>query len=49
VPNRYVLSFHPESPHPGMHTLKLKLANYPNLEITARRNYWAEDAATATQ
>jgi len=43
VPNRYVLSFHPESPRPGMHTLKLKLANYPKLEITARRNYWAED------
>ena len=44
VPNRYVLSFHPEAPHPGMHTLKLKLTNYSNLEITARRNYWAEDS-----
>lgn len=44
VPNRYVLSFHPEAPHPGMHTLKLQLKNYSNLEITARRNYWAQDA-----
>jgi VWFA-related protein len=44
VPNRYVLSFRPEAPHPGMHTLKLKLKDYPNLQITARRNYWAEDA-----
>lgn len=44
VPNRYVLSFRPDAPHPGMHTLKLKLENYPKLEITARRNYWAEDA-----
>jgi VWFA-related protein len=44
VPNRYVLSFRPEAPHPGMHTLKLKLTNYPNLEITARRSYWAQDA-----
>ncbi len=43
VPNRYVLSFRPEAPHPGMHTLKLNLTNYPNLEITARRNYWAQD------
>lgn len=43
VPNRYVLSFHPETPHPGMHTLKLKLNNYPKLDITARKNYWAED------
>ena len=46
VPNRYVLSFHPEAPHPGMHTLKLQLKNYSKLEITARRNYWAEDSAT---
>jgi VWFA-related protein len=44
VPNRYVLSFRPEAPHPGMHTLKLQLKNYSNLEITARRNYWAQDA-----
>jgi hypothetical protein len=28
-----------------MHTLKLQLKDYPNLEITARRNYWAQDAA----
>ena len=45
VPNRYVLSFRPGSPHPGLHTLKLQLKDYPNLEITARRNYWADDAA----
>jgi hypothetical protein len=46
VPNRYVLSFRPEDPHPGMHTLKLKLENYPTLELTARKNYWAEGGAT---
>ncbi len=45
VPNRYTLSFRPEAPHPGMHTLKLQLKDYPNLQITARRNYWVEDAA----
>lgn len=44
VPNRYVLSFHPEAPHPGLHTLKLRLKDYSNLEIIARRNYWAEDS-----
>ncbi|HZD75722.1 MAG TPA: VWA domain-containing protein [Acidobacteriaceae bacterium] len=46
VPNRYVLSFRPEAPHPGIHTLKLRLKDYPKLEITARRSYWAEDAST---
>jgi VWFA-related protein len=49
VPNRYVLSFRPEAPHPGMHTLKLKLKDYPNLQITARRNYWAEDAGAENE
>jgi VWFA-related protein len=44
VPNRYVLSFRPDAPHPGLHTLKLQLKDYPNLQITARRNYWAQDA-----
>jgi VWFA-related protein len=44
VPNRYVLSFRPEAPHSGMHTLKLQLKDYPNLQITARRNYWTQDA-----
>ena len=43
VPNRYVLSFRPDAPHPGLHTLKLQLQDYPNLQITARRNYWAQD------
>jgi VWFA-related protein len=43
VPNRYVLSFRPDAPHPGLHTLKLQLTDYPNLQITARRNYWAQD------
>jgi hypothetical protein len=49
VPNRYVLSFRPEAPHPGLHTLKLQLKDYPNLEITARRNYWAQDATVGAQ
>lgn len=48
VPNRYVLSFRPEDPHPGVHTLKLDLKDYPKLQITARRNYWAESADSET-
>lgn len=41
VPNRYVLSFRPADPHPGMHTLRLQLKDQPKLELTARKNYWA--------
>ncbi|MGA9040737.1 MAG: VWA domain-containing protein [Terriglobales bacterium] len=45
VPNRYVLSFQPPSPHPGLHSLELRLPEYPNLVVTARRSYWADSDA----
>ena len=45
VPNRYILSFHPQSPHPGLHALTLRLNNYPNLEVAARTSYWADTEA----
>jgi VWFA-related protein len=49
VPNRYILSFHPQSPHPGLHALTLRLKNYPNLEIQARSSYWADAEAALNQ
>jgi VWFA-related protein len=42
IPNRYVLSFQPQSPHPGLHAIELRLRNYPNLVVTARGSYWAD-------
>ena len=39
--NRYVLSFQPTSPHPGLHTISLQLPGHPNLNVTARKSYWA--------
>jgi len=49
VPNRYVLSFHPQSPQPGIHALDLRLKDYTNLVVTARSSYWAdEDTSTPT-
>jgi hypothetical protein len=42
LPNRYVLSFHPEAPHPGLHVLSVHLPNYPSLQVTARTSYWVE-------
>jgi VWFA-related protein len=47
LPNRYILSFHPQAPHPGLHVLTLKLPEYEGLEVTARTSYWAETAAPA--
>lgn len=46
MPNRYVLSFQPQSPHPGLHVIGLQLRNYSNIEVTARRSYWADTEAT---
>ena len=42
VPNRYMLSFQPQSPHPGLHSVKLSLKSYPNLELSARNSYWVD-------
>ena len=46
MPNRYLLSFQPSHPHPGLHTLTLRIPAYENVTINARRNYWAEPATT---
>ena len=45
VPNRYILSFQPKSPHPGLHALSVHLKNYNNVEILARTSYWADSEA----
>jgi VWFA-related protein len=45
IPNRYVLSFQPQSPHPGLHVIELRLPNYAGLAVTARSSYWADTPA----
>jgi VWFA-related protein len=47
LPNRYILSFHPQSPHPGLHMLTLKLPDYERLSVTSRTSYWVEPVAGA--
>lgn len=44
VPNRYVLSFQPHSPQPGLHAIEVKLKDHPDLILTARSSYWASEA-----
>jgi hypothetical protein len=43
IPNRYILSFQPQSPHPGLHVLTLRAPNY-SVEISARNSYWVDPA-----
>jgi VWFA-related protein len=46
VPNYYVLSFRPESPSAGLHTLELKLKDRPQLQLRARDTYWLDAEAS---
>ncbi len=42
VPNYYLLSFRPESPSAGLHTLNLTLKGGPELQLKARTTYWLD-------
>jgi VWFA-related protein len=40
--SRYLLSFAPKNPHPGLHQLRVKLRGEKGDVILARASYWAE-------
>jgi VWFA-related protein len=40
--NRYLLSFEPKDPHPGLHKIRVRLAQSRDVDILARERYWAE-------
>ena len=46
VPNYYLLSFRPESPSAGLHTLQLTLKERPELQLKARNTYWFDAEAS---
>ena len=39
--NRYLLSFSPSDPTPGLHTLRVRLTQDSGAHVVARANYWA--------
>lgn len=41
--NRYMLSFTPDGPSPGLHTLRVRLTQDYGAHVVARANYWAAD------
>ena len=47
VPNYYLLSFRPESPSAGLHTLNLTLKGGPELQLKARTTYWLGNAESS--
>jgi VWFA-related protein len=40
--SRYLLSFAPRSPHPGLHQIRVRLRNAGDDAVLARTSYWAE-------
>jgi len=40
--NRYLITFSPTDPSPGLHTIKVRLAEDYGAHIVARANYWKE-------
>ena len=46
VPNRYVLSFSPQSPATGLHAIEVRLRDHPGLTVSARKSYWADAPAS---
>lgn len=44
LPGRYLLSFAPQDPHPGLHQVGVRLKVVAKASVLARSSYWAEDA-----
>src|SRR5580658_6072528 len=42
--SRYLLSFAPQSPHPGLHQIRVRLRDAKDAAVLARSRYWAEGA-----
>ena len=40
--SRYLLSFQPEDPHPGLHQIRVRLRQPGKATVLARTSYWAE-------
>ena len=44
--SRYVLSFAPQKPHPGIHQIQVRLKQpQPGTTVLSRTNYWAKATA----
>jgi len=43
--SRYLLSFEPKNPHPGLHEIRVQLKDPGKQTVLARTRYWAEGTA----
>jgi len=42
--SRYLLSFEPKNPHPGLHEIRVRLRDGQKKTVLARTSYWAAGA-----
>jgi VWFA-related protein len=49
VPNYYFLSFRPQSLDSGPHALELRVKNRPEYKVKARKGYWVDSKASASE
>jgi hypothetical protein len=42
--NRYLLSFEPKDPHPGLHRVRVRLRQSAEANVLARDRYWADSS-----
>lgn len=49
VHNRYILSFQPSDPKPGLHVLSVELRQPLEARVLARTNYWAASQSGSTE
>lgn len=49
VRNGYTLSFQPNSPQPGLHSLRVSVPEHPELIIHSRSSYWATGPGVASR
>ena len=43
IRNSYILDFYPTSTEPGLHKIKVSLTHHPEMVVSARTSYWAEE------
>jgi hypothetical protein len=43
--SRYLLSFQPSDPHPGLHQIRVRLQQPNGATVLARGSYWAGTSA----
>jgi VWFA-related protein len=47
LPNRYLVSFRPASPAPGLHNLRIEIRDHAELHVAARTSYWVPPEAAS--